>query len=102
MTKQGGCFERSNFIMTNRNRKSYSGCRFVKSRNWLVVQDLVTGAGQDCWCETGSRWMSGLVVAGAGLVAAAAGRWSLVLGGSCWCCRSIVAAAGRCLLVQDS
>ena len=66
--------------MANRNRKSYGGCRFVKSRNWLLVQDLVAGAGLDCWCKSGSGWLSGLVVTGAGLVAAVVGLVAAVAG----------------------
>ena len=72
---------------------------------------MVAGAGLDSWCKTGSHWIGGnwystgscccrKVVAGSGLVAAGAGRWSLVQGsgrlcrtGSC-CCRKVVAGAG--------
>ena len=38
------------------------------------------------------------MVAGAGLVAAAAGRWSLMQKGSCWC-RKVVTAEGRWCIV---
>ena len=58
------------------------------------------------WCNTGSCWYR-KVVAVSGLVAAAAGRQSLVLESSC-CCREAVAGAGMVatgagmqLLVQE-
>ena len=93
MTKQGCCFERPKFIMANRKcvRQTVTTAGW-----WLLEQDLVAGAGLDSWYKTGSRWISGhwfrigicwcrKVVADAGLVAAAAGKWLLVQDGSCWC-----------------
>ena len=79
MTKQGCCFERPNFIMANSNRNIIRWTVAAAGR-WLLVQDLVAGAGLDFWCKTASCCCrkviagAGLVAAGAGLVAAGAGR----------------------------
>ena len=45
-----------------------------------------------CWFKTGSYWCR-KVFAGAGLVVAAAGKWSPMQEGGCWC-REVVASAG--------
>ena len=74
MIKQVGCFERPNFIMLNRNRKSYRKHWLVKLRNRWLVQYFVTGAGLDCPCETDSHWCAGLVAAVVRLVVAGGGR----------------------------
>ena len=55
MTKQGGCFERPNFIMANRNRNIVRQ-QVAVARRWSLMQDLVAGAELDCWCKTGGHW----------------------------------------------
>ena len=65
-------FERPNFIMANRKlpkkkKKKKSGEQ--ESGHWFR-----TGS---CWCRK--------VVAGSGMLVAAAVRWSPVQEGSCWC-----------------
>ena len=89
-TNQGCCFERPNFIMANRNRKSVRRT-IAESGWWSLEQDLVAGAGLDSWYKTSIRWIDGhwcrnvfrwcrKMVAGLGLVSAGAGRWSVVQG----------------------
>ena len=91
---------RPNFIMANRkNRNSVRRTVTVAGR-WSLVQDLVldwrvgarlvvvglvvTGAGLESWCKTGSRWIGG--------------HWCRT-GNCCYrtgncCCRKVVAGAG--------
>ena len=88
MKKQGSCFERPDFIMGNRNRKSVRRT-ITEAGWWSLEQDLVARAGLDSWykisirwidgrwCRTGFRWCRKMV-AGLGLVSAGARRWSLV------------------------
>ena len=86
MTKQGGCFERPNFIMANRK----SEYRSADSRR---CRKMVAGAGSSRWCKTRElmqNWYS--------LVVRSGGHWRRTVScccwtGSCWSLK-LVAGAG--------